>query len=248
MNDDRLSRIDTLWSVVQRAHGAEDDSANAAREQLLIRYGGAVRRYLLGALRNEDAADELFQEFAMRLVRGDFDRACPERGRFRQFVKTSIFHLIIDSQRRRRRVLQPLDEFDPAASDEPDPMNESDEEFRASWRTELLARAWAALESDERETGKLYFTVLRFRADHPDLGSPQIAEQLGGQLGRTLTSANVRVLLHRAREVFADRLLEEVAHSLENDQNERIEEELIELNLLEYCRPALERRRGEADQ
>ena len=58
MNEDRLSRIETLWSVVRQAHdGAASDSRSAAQKQLLEQYGGAVRRYLLAALRNQDAAD-----------------------------------------------------------------------------------------------------------------------------------------------------------------------------------------------
>jgi hypothetical protein len=46
-------------------------------------YHRAVHRYLLGALRDEDAAEELFQEFALRFVRGDFRWADRGRGRFR---------------------------------------------------------------------------------------------------------------------------------------------------------------------
>jgi DNA-directed RNA polymerase specialized sigma24 family protein len=73
--------------------------AAIAQGQLLDRYGGAVRRYFLGALHDADAADELFQEFALRFVRGDFRRADPERGRFRDF----LYHMIVDHQKRRRR-------------------------------------------------------------------------------------------------------------------------------------------------
>jgi hypothetical protein len=41
-------------------------------------------------------------------------------------------------------------------------------------------------------------------------------------------------------------LLDEVRHSLENPEADHLEEELIELGLLEYCRPALERRTASA--
>ncbi len=81
MADERLEMISTRWTLLQRAHRDGDErGAAAARANLLENYGGAVRRYLLGALRDADAADELFQEFAYRFLHGDFRSASPERG------------------------------------------------------------------------------------------------------------------------------------------------------------------------
>ena len=47
VDDLRLSRIDTLWTVVCQAKDP-DGAVRAAQQRLLERYGGAVRRYLLG--------------------------------------------------------------------------------------------------------------------------------------------------------------------------------------------------------
>jgi RNA polymerase sigma factor (sigma-70 family) len=237
-----LSQIQTLWTLVQQAHAETPEAVRPAQEKLLERYGGAVRRYLLGALRNEDAADEVFQEFACRLVHGDMRGADPERGRFRQFVKGVLFHLVADYHRKRQRQPHHLnpDQPEPAA-DEPS-LADQDREFLTSWRDDLLARAWLGLEQYEKESGKPFYTVLRFRVDHADLPSAQLAEQLGAKLGKTLTAGGVRQTLHRAREQFADLLLDEVVQSLSDPNADRLEQELIDLGLLEYCRPALERR------
>ncbi len=62
-SDPRLSRISTLWTVVCRAKGGPAAAVTAAQEELMHRYRRAVYRYLLGALRDPDAADELTQEF-----------------------------------------------------------------------------------------------------------------------------------------------------------------------------------------
>jgi RNA polymerase sigma factor (sigma-70 family) len=213
----------------------------AARQCLLERYGGAVHRYLLGALRDADAADELAQEFALRFLRGDFRRANPDRGRFRDFVKTAVFRLVVHHQRRRHK--QPLalrsGMPEPAAGPVPDA---SEEAFVRSWRDELLARAWTALQQVEGQTGQPCYTVLRFRADHPDLSSAQIAQELGRQLGKSLSTVAVRQLLHRAREKFGDLLLDEILQSLAQPTAQQLEQELIDLNLLDYCKPALCRR------
>jgi RNA polymerase sigma-70 factor (ECF subfamily) len=69
-----------------------------------------------------------------------------------------------------------------------------------------------------------------------------MAEQLTGRMGRPLTAVGVRQTLHRAREKFAALLLDEVRQSLEDPRTEQLEEELVELGLLDYCRPILERR------
>jgi hypothetical protein len=113
-----------------------------------------------------------------------------------------------------------------------------------SWRDELLARTWRALAEADEKNGHSFYAVLRFRADHPGLRSHEIADQLGRELGKPLTAANVRKTLERARDRFADLLLDEVAHSLADPTPEQLEEELIDLHLLDHCRSALERRRG----
>jgi len=241
--NDHLSEIQTLWSVVQRAHVGEADAIRTAQEQLLGTYGGAIRRYLLGAFRSEDAADEVFQEFSLRFLRGDFRGVTPDRGRFRSFLKTCLYHLIVDHQRRQKRAANraagDAGELAVAAIESND--SAADQAFLQSWREELLARAWRRLEEDERETGKPYHSVLQAKAKHPELSSTDLASVVSDALQREITSANVRVLLHRARELFAECLLRAVTDSLSDSRREQVEEELIELQLLEYCRAALQR-------
>ena len=102
----------------------------------------------------------------------------------------------------------------------------------------------ATLGALEHGGGPPLYTVLRFRGDHPDLRSPEMAEQLAAQLGKAMTAVALRQTLHRAREKFATLLLEEVVQSLDNPTPEQLEQELIDLGLLEYCRAALEQRHG----
>ena len=85
-------------------------------------------------------------------------------------------------------------------------------------------------------------TVLRFRAEHPDLHSAEVAREPGATLARPLTSPGVRQILHRAREKFAALLVEEVSHTLENPAKDQCEEELVDLGLWQYCKPHLHQR------
>lgn len=244
-SDEHLSRIETLWSVVRRANSPDEPNAQEAQEALLERYGGAVRRYLCACLRDADAADEVFQEFALRFVRGDFRSVDPQRGRFRAFVKTVVYRLMIDHRRRKGRTgKEHALGVDPAARPECDD-NAADELFLSSWRDELLARAWRGLEEYEQKTGSAYHTALRLRVDEPELRSNDLAVRLTDRLGKPMTPEAVRVLVHRARDRFAEILLDAVASSIEDPSPDAIEEELIDLRLLDYCRDTLQRRRKE---
>jgi RNA polymerase sigma-70 factor (ECF subfamily) len=240
--DRHLSHISTLWSLVYRAHLGRPEDIGAAQQALLERYAGAVRRYLLGALRDPEAADELFQEFSLLFLRGDFRGADPARGRFRNFVKTAVFHLIVDYQRRRRgpaATPAPL-RTEPAV--EPPSQPDAERAFVESWRQQLIERTWQGLRELEQATGQPHHTVLRFRTDNPVLSSADLAAQLGPQLGKAFTVSGVRQALHRARERFTELLLDEVVQSLENSSPEELEQELIDLRLLTYCQSALARR------
>jgi hypothetical protein len=118
---------------------------------------------------------------------------------------------------------------------------EDERAFRESWREELLEQTWRALQDAEQRTGQPCHTVLRLRADQPLLSSAELAQTLGARLGKPYSIDGLRQALHRARDKFADLLLEEVARSLGDTTPERLEEELTELGLLSYCRQALER-------
>lgn len=246
-DDQRLSRMLTQWSIVRQAHQGAANDRCAAQRTLLERYGEAIRRYLLAALRDADAADEVFQDFALRFVRGDFHSADPAHGKFRSFLKTIVSHMVTDHHRRvRRRVHQQQTATERMEPDDssPSPASAEADRFLTSWREALLARCWEQLRVAEEREGRLWYTVLRHRVDHPQLPSEQLAEQLSARLGKPLTSGNLRVLVHRAREKFAELLLNEVAETLDGCSLDQLEEELIELRLHGYCRETLARLRN----
>jgi RNA polymerase sigma-70 factor (ECF subfamily) len=237
-----LSRISTRWEeLIQAQHGRGGDALKA-QQAILRRYCGAIYRYLLSMVRDADTAEELSQEFALRFVRRGFKGARPDRGRFRDFVKKSLANLVADHY----RTLQARSgQLVGSASDLPatdDSVDSGDAEFIRHWRGELLGRAWESLAADEAASGRLFHTVLRWRVEHPEEPAARLAEQLQARCGKSFTEGSIRVTLHRARERFADLLLDEVARSLQSVDPERIQQELIELDLFTYCRPALERR------
>jgi RNA polymerase sigma-70 factor (ECF subfamily) len=239
----RLSQIATPWTDLDQASTGSMPALDAARRRLLMRYSPAVYSYLLGAVRNPDIADDLFQEFALRLMRGAFRGADPRRGRFRDFLKTTLGHLVTDRYRQQRRASLPYHGFpEPATSPLP-ALAEAEERFAEEWRAQLIARTFAALEAFEQRTGQPLHTLLHFRVENPELSVDDLAKQLGGRLGQQPAAAWMHKHLHKARQKFADLLVAEVAQTLDCPSVEELGEELAALGLLRWCRPALDRSR-----
>src|SRR5262245_28087149 len=80
----RLSQISTVWTDLVRLHGGDRPGTagdpRATAVALIGRYHEAVYSYLVAATRDPDRAAELFQEFALRFLRGDFRNLDPQRG------------------------------------------------------------------------------------------------------------------------------------------------------------------------
>lgn len=238
---DRLSRISTRWSLLVEAHAADGAQRALAQTTLLARYSSAVFRYLLGAVRDADAAEDLSQEFALRLLRGDFRRADPAHGRFRHYVKSVLSNLANDYFRSKARRPQPLGdssfEIVEAEPETPD--------FDHYLRDELLAQTWELL----KQAQPRYHAVLLLRVKHPEFSSDELAAQLTVQTQAQApwTSATARKTLERARTRFAEFLLDEVESSLACDTLDDLHANLVDLDLLRYCKSAL-RRRSTSDQ
>jgi RNA polymerase sigma factor (sigma-70 family) len=239
---DRLDELSTWWSVLFEAHGGPAEAARVAQGRLLERYGPAIRRYLAAAVRDPHAADDLFGEFALRLVGGDFRQARPERGRFRRLLKVALYRMVIDYQRRQAHRPRPLTAEPPV--DPPEPFAASDRAFQAEWRAQLFEAAWAALRAEEERTGRPLYTLLRYRTDHPDARAAEMAERLADRLGPGANADWVRRRLFDARQHFTDALVAEAARSLHSPTPEDLAEELTALELLDYCREALARWSG----
>jgi DNA-directed RNA polymerase specialized sigma24 family protein len=232
-DEQRLSGIPTPWSLLDRLQAGPEEEAAAARDVLVLRYWPAVKRYLLGALRDEEAAHDLCNQFIERFLEGRFRHADPGRGRFRDYLKKALIHLVIDEMRRRNGAPGPLTTDVPAppvCRDE-----DLDSSFEENWRGELIDRAWKSL----AENYPNYHAVLLSCAEDPALTGSERAVGLSGRLGRKVSEKAVRVLKHRSKEKFARLLLDEVSRSLGTPTPEELVAELRELRLLSYCEPAL---------
>ena len=232
----RLEAIQTRWSLIHEAHlSGTPQNATLARQALVLRYAKSVRRYVGGILQASDDADELAQDLVMRLMKGDFAGADPNRGRFRDLLKTAVRNMVRNhwAKANRRR---PADvELDAVADREA-----SDPTWDALFQTNVLEHAWEAIRDFERKTPtNPAYTLLKLRTEFPDASSDDLAAKLGVKLGKTIRADAGRQMLRRARLRFAEALVDEVACGLADPTPARVADELASLGLLEYVKDFL---------
>jgi RNA polymerase sigma-70 factor (ECF subfamily) len=240
----RLSELSTNWTMLFQANHGTPEEVSDALKLMMLRYSGAVHRYLLKTVRDSNAVTELDQEFALRFLKGNFLRYDPSVGRFRDYVRGAVRNLMIDYYRGKaniRKKTRPLDTDLELRIIGEKGLDELDQQIDQAWRDDLLDRAWDSLAEYQNRTGQPYHTVLRHRVRHPDQKSTEMAEALAPALGRTISAGAVRQLLQRARERWAGSLIDEVKLSLDAPTRENIEQELADLKLLHLCKPILDR-------
>jgi DNA-directed RNA polymerase specialized sigma24 family protein len=232
-HDLSLGHTPTDWTLLHLAHASLSESSREYWAKLLTTYDEPVRRTLRQLVRDHDLAEELNQEFWHRFLRGDFAHATPERGRFRNLLKTALYHLVVDHYRKVRRT-QPLDEVTMNSSVAL--IHDFDSEQIECWRRDLIDRAIASLSEESARSRQICVQILAIEITNPGLSSVEKAEELTQQLDRPIAAENYRQMLSRTRRRFAELICNEVRNSLTEPTPEAICDELNELNLMHYCR------------
>jgi hypothetical protein len=218
-----LDQISTHWAAI-------NDPGS-----FTLRYAPAIRAYLLALLGDAHEADEVAQEFLLRVVERGFAQVSPEQGRFRDYLKTSVRNAALSRLRRQRP-----GSLGEALAEELCGADDAEARWLGDWQRCLLDRAWRALEAHQRQSpGNLCYTVLRVSADHPDEDSTALAERTSALAGRAVRPDAFRKQVSRARRQFAEVLLDEVTRTLADPSPARVEEELISVGLLPYVGPFL---------
>lgn len=230
-----LDEITTMWTTVYEAHGGSSVKSVNARKALAVRYITAIHRFVRSIVRNTDDAEEVAQEVVVKLMKGDFARATPEKGRFRDLLKVSTRNAARSLHRRskRRSHSELIEEQTPAAS------FSEQEWMTAADRWTLLDRAWGRLRDYEKSTGKRYYTLLLLRARHAEDSIDGLGRRFSRFVDKPLRADALRQQLRRARVKFATFLVHAAAERCASQTRDTVQEELAGADLLEYVSQAL---------
>jgi DNA-directed RNA polymerase specialized sigma24 family protein len=145
----------TQWDLIERA-AAGDRQALGALYQL---YRPPLRLYLLHKLRVADHdADEFLQAFIVEkvLIKNCIAAARRERGKFRNFLLTSLINYVVSDLRKRRPADVSLDDPDvqEIAAGRDGPIIDE------AWGRTLIAETLRRVQTDYEESGRLRFWQL----------------------------------------------------------------------------------------
>jgi RNA polymerase sigma factor (sigma-70 family) len=212
----------TRWTLVVAAGDPRRKDARSALVSLCEKYWYPLYAYLRRRGYAPDQAQDLTQEFFMRVLEGRYlDRADPEKGRFRSFILTSLKFFAADEQDRQRAqkrggAAAVSLEFSSGESGEeryqrePGHNETPDRIFERRWALSMLERVMDRLRDEFVQHGRpenfermKVFLLGQSEAPYADL-----AREMNTSEGA------LKVAIHRLRKRYRELLRQEIADTV----------------------------------
>lgn len=209
----------TRWTLVVAAGDPQRREARSALVALCENYWYPLYAYLRRRGYPTDQAQDLTQEFFVRLLEGRYlDRADPEKGRFRSFLLTSLKFFVADEGDRTRAykrgggVLVPLEfssgedryQREPAHDETPDRI------FERRWALAMLDRVVERLRDEfvQHGRGEHFDRLKLFLVGQSDAPYAALAHEMNTSEGA------LKVAIHRLRKRYRDLFRQEIADTV----------------------------------
>ena len=148
----------TNWTTLLDPIGGRSPGAQTALNHLFEVYRKPIVSYLRTLVRDPHQSEDIAQDFIVRLLnRGDLESADRSKGRFRNYLKTSIRNYVIgryhaeDAQK--RRPTSGASSLDGLAI-EPKHSNDAEKEFTRQWWRATIDEAMRRLRAQWEAAGK----------------------------------------------------------------------------------------------
>ena len=207
----------THWTLVVDAGGTHSGLERAgALEHLCSGYWSPVYSFIRRRGYSPEQAQDLTQEFFLRILDGAFfERANPEKGRFRSFLLGAVQNFISDtndqerSQKRGGGVAPLPFNFETGESNyvrEPSHTETPERIFQRKWARALLDRSMGSLSDEFSANGKLdvFHRIKTYLTGDGDLKYAELGAELN------LSESGVKSAIRRMRQRYRELLREEV--------------------------------------
>src|SRR5580700_11507204 len=209
----------TRWTLVVAAGGPHRKDARPALVSLCENYWYPLYAYLRRRGYPADQAQDLTQEFFVRLLEGRYlDRADPEKGRFRSFILTSLKFFVADegdrdrAQKRGGGTVEPLEfpsgeeryQREPAHGETPERI------FERRWALSVIDRVVEKLREEFVQHGRPeHFERLKtFLLERSDAPYATLAREMNTSEGA------LKVAIHRLRKRYRELFRQEIADTV----------------------------------
>jgi RNA polymerase sigma-70 factor (ECF subfamily) len=209
----------TRWTLVVAAGDSRRKEAQSALVSLCENYWYPLYAYLRRRGYPADQAQDLTQEFFMRVLEGRYlDRADPEKGRFRSFLLTSLKFFVADEEDRQRAhkrgggMIVPLEFSSGEERYQREPAHDETPEriFERRWALSVLDQVVGKLRDEFVQHGRAqHFERLKvFLLGQSDAPYAALARELNTSEGA------LKVAIHRLRKRYRDLFREEIANTV----------------------------------
>ena len=209
----------TRWTLVLAAGDPQRKEAQSALVSLCESYWYPLYAYLRRRGYAADRAQDLTQEFFVRLLEGRYlDRADPETGRFRSFLLTSLKFFVADEEDRDRAqkrgggAIVPLEfssgeeryQREPAHGETPERI------FERRWALSVIDRVVEKLRDEFAQQGRLeHFERLKvFLLGQSEAPYATLAREM------SLSEGALKVAIHRLRKRYRELFRQEIADTV----------------------------------
>ena len=209
----------TRWTLVVATGGQHRKEARSALVSLCENYWYPLYAYLRRRGYAPDQAQDLTQEFFMRVLEGRYlDRANPEKGRFRSFILTSLKFFAADEQdrqRARKRGGGAVVSFEFSSGEdryqsEPGHDETPDRIFERRWALSMLERVLERLRAEFVQHGRPEnFERLKvFLLGQSEASYADLAREMDTSEGA------LKVAVHRLRKRYRELFRQEIADTV----------------------------------
>ncbi len=218
----------THWSMVISAGGPRSAEAGRALATLCENYWFPVYAFVRRAGHSADDAQDLTQEFFVRLLDKQFLAAADRnKGRFRTFLLTAVKRFLANEydrlQAKKRgggHTILSLEGLEARYCQEPADTLTPERIFERQWALTLLDQVLARLHAEMASEGK----AALFDAMKGHLTGSQTVSYARTAAGLGMTEGAVKVAAHRLRQRYRELLREEISQTVAGP--DEIEEEV----------------------